>query len=62
MQGTLRFTSVEGLRSDLGHTKLYVSGKVTGHPALRSMIGGSSNIKHLRALGRRASLDGLNKA
>ena len=34
---------------DLGDTKLYVPGKVTDHPALRSMIGGSLNIKHLRA-------------
>jgi hypothetical protein len=34
---------------DLGDTKLYVPGKVADHPALRSMIGGSSNIKHLRA-------------
>jgi TnpA family transposase len=34
---------------DLGDTKLYVPGKVADHPALRSMIGGSLNIKHLRA-------------
>ncbi|WP_075790977.1 Tn3 family transposase [Massilia putida] len=34
---------------DLGDTKLYVPGKVSDHPALRSMIGGSLNIKHLRA-------------
>lgn len=34
---------------DLGDTKLYVPGKVGDHPALRSMIGGSLNIKHLRA-------------
>ena len=34
---------------DLGDTKLYVPGRVSDHPALRSMIGGSLNIKHLRA-------------
>ena len=34
---------------DLGDTKLYVPGKAGDHPALRSMIGGSLNIKHLRA-------------
>ncbi|WP_075790634.1 Tn3 family transposase [Massilia putida] len=33
---------------DLGDTKLYVPGKVADHPALRSMIGGTLNIKHLR--------------
>ena len=34
---------------DLGDTKLYVPAKVGDHPALRSMIGGSLNVKHLRA-------------
>ena len=33
----------------LGDTKIYVPGKVSDHPALRALIGGTFNIKHLRA-------------
>ncbi len=34
---------------DLGDTKLYVPGNIQDHPALRALIGGSLNIKHVRA-------------
>jgi TnpA family transposase len=33
---------------DLGDTKLYVSGKPGGYPALAAMIGGTINEKHIR--------------
>lgn len=34
---------------DLGDTKLYVPGKAADYPTLKAMIGGTLNIKHLRA-------------
>ena len=34
---------------DLGDTKLYIPSRETGYPALKPMIGGALNIKHLRA-------------
>ena len=34
---------------DLGDTKLYIPGAITDYPGLKSMIGGTLNIKHLRA-------------
>lgn len=34
---------------DLGDTKLYIPGAMAEYPALRAMIGGTLNIKHLRA-------------
>ena len=34
---------------DLGDTKLYIPGAITDYPALKAMIGGTLNIKHLRA-------------
>jgi TnpA family transposase len=34
---------------DLGDTKLYVPSRETDYPALKAMIGGTLNIKHLRA-------------
>ena len=34
---------------DLGDTKLYIPGAIADYPALKSMIGGTLNIKHLRA-------------
>ena len=34
---------------DLGDTKLYIPGAIADYPALKAMIGGTLNIKHLRA-------------
>lgn len=34
---------------DLGDTKLYIPGAIAEYPALKAMIGGTLNIKHLRA-------------
>lgn len=34
---------------DLGETKLYIPGAIADYPGLKSMIGGTLNIKHLRA-------------
>jgi TnpA family transposase len=34
---------------DLGNTKLYIPGAIADYPALKAVIGGTLNIKHLRA-------------
>ncbi len=34
---------------DLGDTKLYIPGVIADYPGLKAMIGGTLNIKHLRA-------------
>jgi TnpA family transposase len=34
---------------DLGDTKLYIPGSIADYPGLKAMIGGTLNIKHLRA-------------
>ncbi len=44
---TLGFRFAPRIR-DLGDTKLYIPGAVADYPGLKSMVGGTLNIKHLR--------------